>query len=167
MQRVPLKQKVSMVLPFLQAAGYVTTPPPCEVGLQLTKIVSAAGERIKTAGDILDYADFFTPDDQLKYDEKIFEKRLLNPPEAKPLLAKFRGRLAQLEPFDAAGAEQALKEFCEAEGVKIGDVIHALRAATTGKAVGFGMFETLEILGRQSALARIDRALSRLSAARA
>ena len=38
-------------------------------------------------------------------------------------------------------------------------MIHALRVAVTGKAVGFGMFEILEILGRDSCLARIDRAL--------
>jgi glutamyl-tRNA synthetase len=162
MQRVPLKQKVSMVLPFLQAAGEVTSPPPCEVGPKLTQIVSAAGDRIKTAGDILDYADFFTPDDQLVFDEKIFDKRLRKPPEAKELLAKFRGRLAQIEPFEAGAAEQTLKEYCEAEGVKIGDVIHALRVAVTGKAVGFGMFETLAILGRESTLARIDRALAKV-----
>jgi glutamyl-tRNA synthetase len=160
MQRVPLKQKVSMVLPYLQAPRYITTPPPCEAGPKLTQIVSAAGDRIKTAGDILDFADFFTPDDRLPYDEKTFEKRLRKPPEARVLLAKFRERLTQLEPFDAAAAEQNLKEFCETEGVKIGDVIHALRVAVTGKAVGFGMFETLHILGRESTLARIDRALS-------
>ena len=41
-------------------------------------------------------------------------------------------------------------------------MIHALRVAVTGKSVGFGMFETLEILGRDSSLARIDRALARL-----
>ena len=38
-------------------------------------------------------------------------------------------------------------------------MIHALRVAVTGKAVGFGMFETLAILGRERCLARIDRAL--------
>lgn len=160
MQRVPPKQKVSMVLPYLQQAGYVASPPPCSTAPKLSKIVAAAGDRLKVAGDILDYVDFYTPDDQLPYDDKAFEKRLRKPAEAKPLLAKFRDRLAQLESFDAATAEQALKNFCEAEGVKIGDVIHALRVAVTGKAVGFGMFETLDILGRDSALARIDRALT-------
>lgn len=160
MLRVPVKQKVAMVLPFLQAAGLVTSPPPCDVGPKLTKIVDAAGERLKTAGDILDYADFFTPDDQLAFDDKTFDKRLRKPAGAKEHLAKFRDRLAAIEPLNAANAEQALKDFCEAEGVKIGDVIHALRVAVTGKAVGFGMFETLEILGRDSTLARIDRALS-------
>jgi len=40
-----------------------------------------------------------------------------------------------------------------------------VRVAVTGKAVGFGMFETLEILGRERCLARIERALARLEAA--
>lgn len=160
MQRVPVKQKTAMVLPYLQKAGLVSSPPPCDVGPQLTRIVEAAGDRLKVAGDILEYADFFTPDDQLVYDEKAFEKRLRKPAEAKPLLTKFRERLAAVAPYEAATIELALKEFCETEEIKIGDVIHALRVATTGKAVGFGMFETLEILGRERALRRIDRALA-------
>jgi glutamyl-tRNA synthetase len=48
--------------------------------------------------------------------------------------------------------------------VQIGQIIHVLRVAVTGKAVGLGMFETLEILGRQSVLARIEQALARLKA---
>ena len=53
-----------------------------------------------------------------------------------------------------------MRRFVESEGVKIGQIIHALRVAVTGKAIGFGMFEILEILGRERSLARIDRALS-------
>ena len=41
-------------------------------------------------------------------------------------------------------------------------MIHALRVAVTGKPVGFGMFEILEILGRERCLSRIDQALHRL-----
>jgi glutamyl-tRNA synthetase len=41
------------------------------------------------------------------------------------------------------------------------DIIHAIRVATTGKAAGFGMFETLAILGRERTLARIDAAITR------
>ena len=37
--------------------------------------------------------------------------------------------------------------------------MHAVRVAVTGKAVGFGLFDTLAILGRERCLARIDRAL--------
>ena len=37
----------------------------------------------------------------------------------------------------------------QAEGIKIGQIIHAVRVAVTGKAVGFGLFETLAILGKE------------------
>ncbi len=101
-------------------------------------------------------------DDAVAYDEAAFAKRLVSPPEAAELLAGFRDRLAELEAFDAGSLEAALRSYVEARGVKLGQVIHALRVAVTGKAVGFGMFEILEVLGRPSCLARIDRALARI-----
>lgn len=160
MQRVPLKQKVALVLPYLQKAGLVTSPPPCETSDKLKAIVAAAGERIKVAGDILDYRDFYTADAELPYDDKAFEKRLRKAEDAQALVAKFRDVLAATEDWSAANLEAVLKSFLETEGAQIGQIIHALRVAATGKAVGFGMFETLEILGRESTLARIDRALA-------
>ena len=160
MQQVPLKQKVALVLPFLQRAELVDDPPPCETAPYLSKIVTAAGDRIKMAGDILDYADFFVADDQLDYDEKAFHKRLRKVEGAAALLQQFRQQLVAVEPFDAEQLEKQLKAFVSAKGIKMGQIIHALRVAVTGKAVGFGLFETLAILGRQRCLARIDRALA-------
>ena len=58
--------------------------------------------------------------------------------------------------------EKLLQDFVQAEGVNVGQIIHALRVAVTGKAVGFGVFDSLAILGREHCLARIDRALNRL-----
>jgi glutamyl-tRNA synthetase len=46
-------------------------------------------------------------------------------------------------------------------GKKIADIVHPLRVALTGKSVGIGLFDTLEILGREHSLARIDRAIER------
>jgi len=160
MQKLPTKQKVAFVLPFLQRAGLIGDPPPCDVGPKLTRIVTAAGDRIKVGGDILDYDDFFTPDAELVYDEKAFEKRIRKPEDAVSLLKKFRQVLAGVEPFDPPTLESSLKQFVEQEQIKIGQIIHALRVAVTGKAVGFGLFDTLAILGRESCLTRIDRALA-------
>ena len=70
--------------------------------------------------------------------------------------------LVQAERFEAVALEALMQEFVADEGIKIGQVIHALRVAVTGKTVGFGMFEILAILGRTHCLARIDRALARL-----
>ena len=160
MQRLPMKQKVAKTLPFLQRAGWVSDPPPCDAGPYLTQILAAAGDRIKVAGDVLDYADFYIADDRLVYDEKTLDKRLRKAEGATELLTEFRGQLATVEPFAAEELERLLKVFVEAKGVKLGDLVHALRVAVTGKAVGFGLFETLAILGRERCLARIDRALS-------
>ncbi|MEM9187327.1 MAG: glutamate--tRNA ligase [Planctomycetota bacterium] len=162
MQKQPIKQRVASCTRFLQRAGLLAEPPPCEAGAAVRAILEAAGDRIKVAGDILDYEDFFTADDRLAYDEKAFAKRLTKPADAGELLAAFRSQLAVLEPFDTASTDAALHAFVEERGIKIGQIIHALRVAVTGKGVGFGVFETLEILGRSRCLARIDRTLKLL-----
>ena len=163
MNELPVKQKVAKVLPFLQQAGFVADPPPCETSPQLTPIVTAAGDRIAVAGDILAFDDFFTADEQLVYDEKAFNKRLVKAPESVELLRAYRVELATAEPFEADALETHLKAWLEAREAQIGQIIHALRVAVTGKAVGFGMFETLEVLGKARVLKRIDQALAKLS----
>ncbi|MEX2176280.1 MAG: glutamate--tRNA ligase, partial [Pirellulaceae bacterium] len=161
MQRLPLKQKVPLMLRFLQQAGLAAEPTPCEIGPKLTQIIEASGDRLKTAGDILLYADFFfVADEQLVYDEKDFAKRVA-PPAAKELLTKFRSVVAGVEPFEVAPLEEALKRFLAEQGIKVGDIVHTLRVAVTGKSVGPGVYDCLAILGREACLARIDRALKK------
>ena len=159
MQGLPPKQKVAMMLPYLQQAHLVSDPPSCEVGPKVRQIVEAAGDRLQVAGDILDYTDFFTAVDQLSYDKKAVEKRLHKPEDAITLLTSFRDRLAQLDSFDVESVDRCMHQFVEAEKIKIGQIVHAVRVATTGKSVGFGIFDTLAILGREQTLARIDRVL--------
>jgi glutamyl-tRNA synthetase len=159
MQMVPVERKVDLVLPYLEKAGLVADS--AGVRAKVTKIVEAAGDRIKVAGDILDYADFVVADDQVTYDEPAFDKRIRKPPEAAGLLRKFRDQLATTDPFDAPTIEKRLHDFVAAEGIDIGRIIHALRVAVTGKAVGFGVFDSLAILGKASCLVRIERALGK------
>ena len=159
MEQLPVEAKAEACLPYLQKAGLVASPSADDARARVAVIAAAAGDRIKVAGDILDFDDFFSADEQLAFDEAAFEKRLRKPEDAADLVRGFRERLASIETFNAATLETSLKAYVEERGVKIGRIIHALRVATTGKAVGFGMFETLELLGRESCLARIDRAL--------
>jgi glutamyl-tRNA synthetase len=160
MQRLPLKQKVKKCLPFLQAAGLVSEPPPCDTGPYLSQVLTAAGDRVKVAGDILDYAEFFLPDDAMPYDWAALEKRLVKATAAKELLAEYVTELTSVEPFKAAALEAHLKAFVERKGVKLGDLVHAIRVSITGKAIGFGLFDALSILGREHSMQRIKRALA-------
>ena len=123
----------------------------------LAKVIEHAGDRIKVAGDILDFVDFFLPDDTFPYDESAKTKRITQPPEAIPLLREFRDELAKQEDFSHTALEQLMQQFLQNRNRKIADIIHALRVAVTGKSVGLGMFETLEILGKERVLRRLDR----------
>ena len=156
MMEQPVERRVALVLPFLGKAGLVSTPASAEVEAKVSRIVQAAEDRIKVAGDILDYDYFFLPDDQLTYDEKAFEKRIRKPPEAIELLTKFRDALATVKPFDAPSLEKLLHDFVARENIQIGQIIHALRVAITGKAIGFGLFDAMAILGRERCVGRVD-----------
>jgi glutamyl-tRNA synthetase len=160
MKQEPVTRKAALALPYLQKAGFAgASALPT-----LTTIIEAAAHRIKVAGDILDYTDFFTPDHQLPYDEAAFDKRLRKPPEAAPLLRIFRDSLAGVDPFDAPTVNAALHKFVEGQGIKITQVVHALRVALTGKSIGFEMHDTMAILGKSHCLIRIDQTLARLAA---
>jgi glutamyl-tRNA synthetase len=162
MQLLPVEQKADRALPYLNRAGLVPAPTPAEARDQVLQIVKAAGERLKTAGDILDYRDFFTPDDQLRYDEAALQKQFSKQPGAAALLEKYRERLAGATTFDTAALEVLTNDFLHAEGVPLRQVQPLVRLAVTGKAIGFGLYETLSILGKNRCLARIDRTLARL-----
>lgn len=163
MHQLPSQEKAALCRPYLQAAKLIGGAPDAETLERIAQVVAAADDRIKIAGDILDFDDFFTPDSELTYDEAAFEKRLRQDSAAVENLKKFRGQLEAIETFDVASCEVCLKKFVEAAGIKFNQIIHALRVSVTGKAVGFGMFDCLAILGREGSLARIDRAIHRLS----
>src|SRR4051794_12594455 len=159
MQRLPIKQRVAKVVPFLQRAKLVAQPPSCDTGPYVTRLLEAAGDRLKVSGDVLEFDDFFVADDKLQIDEAAFDKRVLKPAAARELLGRFREMLSHAEPFTAEQLELLTQEFVNSNGIKIGDIVHAVRVAVTGKAVGFGLFETLAILGRERCVARIGRAI--------
>lgn len=75
--------------------------------------------------------------------------------EMAPHLDALSEALAPLAPFDAAGIEQVVRRTAEAGGVKPGAFMQAVRVALTGRTVSPGLFDTIALLGREDALARI------------
>jgi len=120
-------------------------------------VIEASGDRIKVAGDILAYADFFLVEEP-PFDEAAVKQRLAKPGVAE-LLSAYAARLETADGFAPDRLEALLKEVVEARGLKVGDLVHAVRVAVTGRSVGPGLYETLAILGRDKVLARITRAL--------
>ena len=159
MQALPVADRVERALPYLQRVGLVADPVPDAVRAVVTRIVAEAGPRLAVAGDILNFVDFFVPDERLPYEDRAFDRYVRKMPD---LLRKARTVLVDAATFDAATLQQAVEALAVAEGVKHGPVSQTLRVAVTGKDVGFGAYETLAILGRVRCLARIDKALARL-----
>ncbi len=166
MNDLDLESKTDLCEAFLQRANLISSPTNSLERSRVSAVLQAAADRINFAGDILQFEGFFRPAAELSYDEKAFQKRLVKPPQAGHLLAEFKKILVATDDFSAANLEQVLKQWVDSQHLKIGDIIHALRVAITGQAAGFGMFESMELLGQQECLARIDRVLQELPLAR-
>ena len=159
MWRLPLAEKLEMVLPYLLRAGFIPETETEVVRTKVAAILGAADERISFAGDILDYAEFFQDDQEIVYEEKAFRKRMINAVNQRELLAQLREILPDQADFSATGLETMIRSFVDQEDTGMGMIVHALRVSLTGKGVGFGLFDIMAILGKSSCLARIDRAL--------
>lgn len=159
MNELSLEEKIARCTPYLVQAGLLPENSDESANRFVAELIAAVGDRLKIASDILDFAEFFVADDDLPYDEKAVQKRLRKPADAVGLLTKFRGRLETADRFDAETLEGLLRDFMEAEGIPMGQIIHALRVAVTGKSTGIGMFDCLALLGRDRCLRRIDRVL--------
>ena len=159
MRGVPVESKVPAALLYLQRAGLVPAPPPSGIGPYIARVIAAAGDRIKTMGDVLQFREFFVADDELPIAGPEFEK-LLKAPDAVGLLREFAARLESIDGFEPAALEQELKAFVAERNLKVGQLVHPLRFAVTGRTVGLGLYDALGILGRERSLARIRRAAS-------
>ena len=161
MNQQSLENRVDRSSWYLAAAGLVDDVDDAGTRRFVTRLVEAIDDRLKLYSDILNYDEFFVADEELVYDPKAVRKRLGK--EGIPdRLARFRERLAEVESFDAEILERLMQAFVEEEETGLGGIIHAVRVAVTGKPAGIGMFDCLELLGRERVLARIDRALEEL-----
>ena len=77
-----------------------------------------------------------------------------------PVLAEARETLAGVDPFAAEPIEAALRGLAERLGKKPREAFGPIRAAVTGSRISPGLFESLELLGRDESLARLDAALA-------
>jgi glutamyl-tRNA synthetase len=75
-----------------------------------------------------------------------------------PMLAAARGALAELEPFTAEAIEAALRAAADRLGLKPRQALQPIRVAVTGSRVSPGLFESIELLGREKTLARLAAA---------
>jgi glutamyl-tRNA synthetase len=104
---------------------------------------------------------FFIADDAIAYDPKAVEKILKKDNGAGiATLKDIRGLLAAAPEWRHDALESAVKQFAESKGLGLGNVAQPIRVAVSGTTVSPPIFNSLEFLGRDRSLARIDRALA-------
>jgi glutamyl/glutaminyl-tRNA synthetase len=122
----------------------------------LRPAVAISEEKMQTLADFWPLAGFIF--DGPADDRKAREKWLGD--DGRRTLELAKAALEQVEPFTVEAIEPRLKTVIDGLAVKPRDVYQPIRVALAGTTVSPGIFETLEVLGRDEALRRIDAALA-------
>jgi glutamyl-tRNA synthetase len=144
------------LLPIVQEKFPDITP---EKMLQVTPLIR---ERIKLLSEVLTAADFFFVDQLPPYDPAELIPQKGDMAMALKVLQKAQAVLPNVE-FKHDPLDQALRAASQELGVKAGQMFQPIRVAVCGRKNAPGLFETLEVLGKETTLARIGQALLKLS----
>ena len=134
----------------------------------LLRLVPLVKERLVRLGDVAELLGFVWEADAVVaswYGAELLLPKKVGPDEALSALERARDVLASVDDADFAAdhLEQVARNAADAAGMKAGAFFTPLRVAVTGRAVSPPLFDSLELLGRDRALARIDTALDKLA----
>jgi glutamyl-tRNA synthetase len=126
-------------------------------GPSLEQLIAVQGERVKTLKELVEVSRYFY-EDFAEFDEAAAKKHL-RPVAAEPLKA-VQQQLATLTDWNAETVHAAINTAAESLGLGMGKVGMPLRVAVTGGGNSPSLDVTVELIGRERAIARIDLALS-------
>ena len=152
MDDAELTDALVATLPYLKDGPEIAAGLDDQKKAQLLAAMSGLKARAKTLNELLDGAKFLFAARPLPMEAKAAQ---LLAQGGRERLAALTPRLSALPDWTAAATEAAVRETAEALSVKLGDLAQPLRAALTGRATSPGIFEVLEILGREESLARL------------
>ena len=126
-------------------------------GPSLIDVVKCQQERAKTLVEMADASHFFYRDFE-NFDEKAAKKHFTG--EAAKVLVELKTRLADTEDWHAGNLHAIVHDVAQALDVKMGKVGMPLRVAVTGGTSSPSIDITLQLLGKEKTLQRLDKALS-------
>lgn len=156
MREAPLERLAAEALPFFKSRGLLKSPPEGEALGYFQRVVDTVRDRVKTLADLADASTYYY-EDEFSYDPKGVEKHFRKEGSA-GLLLRAADLLEKLEPFTAESIEKAYRGLCDEIGISAGRLIHPTRLAVSGKTMGPGLFDIIELLGREKTLSRLKKA---------
>ncbi len=154
-RQLSVEELADRLVPYLRAAGITADFD------KLLRIVPLIRERITTLGGAAAVGDFFFLDELRSYDPAELIPQKGDAAMALNVLSRVRPVLAASD-FSHASLEAALRAEAEAMGVKTGQMFQPVRVAVCGRKNAPPLFETMEVLGKETCLRRIDQAIEKL-----
>ncbi|HDP34200.1 MAG TPA: glutamate--tRNA ligase [Candidatus Hydrogenedentes bacterium] len=149
------EQLCDRVLPIMRKNGLDVDSRPRD---WLLKMAAACQEKIPTLNHIVGYTDFFFIRPEA-YEEKGARKFFAQPDSPDWIQTAIKA-MREAEGWNHDALKEKYERAAGAGGIKIGALVNATRLALTGKTVGPGLYELAELLGRDEAITRMERALA-------
>jgi glutamyl-tRNA synthetase len=148
---MPVDELAALLLPYVQAAGWSVDEA------KMRAVTPLVQERIRVLPEVTAVADLFFVEELAPYDPAELIPQKGDAAMADRVLAKALEVLQDAE-FTHAGLESSLREAANQSGVKAGQMFLPIRVAVCGRRTAPPLFETLEVLGRETSLRRIAQA---------
>jgi len=122
------------------------------------KILDLTKVRVRTLVELRDMVAIFYSKD-VQYDSEAVAKYIN--PQTKDYLKELSSRFEKLTDFTSSNLENELRKLAEELKIKAAGLVHPCRVALTGKSVGPPLFETIELLGKELTLKRLNKIISK------
>lgn len=153
----PSGKLAELVMPFLVGEKVIGEGQTMDTDW-LSKAVTTLKERSKTLLELAGSLRYYISED-IEYNEKAAAKFLNE--KSRDLLLELKEALTAVDDFSVTGLEEVFKAIIGRHNIKLGNLAQPVRVAMTGGAESPGIFEVLEIAGREKTLSRLDKAVRR------
>jgi glutamyl-tRNA synthetase len=151
------EELLEKILPFYEKTDWFKVEEHIDV---LRKIVPLFKTRVKTLRELPEFSNYFFTRNY-RYERKGLDKHFVDP-RVFEILEEILSEIISLKDFDKESAERVVREKAKQNNVKAAFIIHPLRLVLTGKTVGPGLFDIMDVLGKDEVIFRIKRALKEL-----
>lgn len=161
-RELSLEDFYDVALPFWKQVGFLPEEVTSEQKDYAMRILKELQSRIKLVGDVVELAHYFFEDDYV-YNEEVVQK-ILTKPVTKDVLTYVHEVVSSVPVLDEEHVKPLFTEGLKKYDIKMGELIQPIRVALTGTNISPGIYEVLELLGREKVLARIEQTLAMLEA---
>jgi glutamyl-tRNA synthetase len=158
LRAMPLAELTPLVRERLQAADLWPAEAPPDREAWLTEAVALLRARYRTLSDFVTYGRPYFSDD-FEYEAQAVQRNLHREPRLREWLLVLADRLAARPDFMHEALEATVRGYAEELGIKAGVLINAIRTAVTGQSVGPGLFELCLLLGQETVVRRLWKAV--------